>query len=343
MTREAATARSRALTLGEHGGLRAPLLAAAATAGLLCIVRLKAPYPMLIADRFLPGAGWAQIVLMAVYALWVARGLLDPRRQAMTRARTWLLFSAVFYLQLVLGLSGAHRFLMTGVLHVPVPAVLVAGPIYRGDGLFMPILFLATVLLAGPAWCSHLCYVGAWDALASRSARAPRSISRYARPLQACSLLAVAGTAVALRLLHAPGLLATGLGIGFGVLGAGVMLAFSRGSGRMVHCTTWCPVGLLATTLGRASPWRIRVAPSCTSCGRCVPACRYNALDMDHVRKGSPTLSCTLCLDCVSACPDGSMTVSIYGRISRNPQAVRAVLTVMLAVLQAVFLGVARV
>jgi len=323
--------------------LRPALAAAAATAALLCIVRLKAPYPMLLADRFLPGAGWAQIGLVAAYALWVSRRLLDPKRQAMTRARTWLLFSAVFYLQLILGLAGVRPLLMTGALHVPVPAIIVAGPIYRGDGLFMPILFVATLLVAGPAWCSHLCYFGAWDALASRAARPPRTISRHARLLQACSLVAVAGTAAALRLLHAPGLLATGIGIGFGAAGAGVMVAFSRRTGRMTHCTTWCPVGLLATTLGKASPWRLRVAPTCSRCGRCVPACRYNALDMDRVRRGSPAASCTLCLDCVSACPDGSMTVSLYGRISRNPTAFRTVLTVALAVLQAVFLAVARV
>jgi polyferredoxin len=324
-------------------GTTGALAAAAGAAALLCVVKLKAPYEMLLADRFLPGAGWGQIALMAVYAAWVASNLLDPKRQAVTRRRIWLLFSGVFYLQLLLGLAGAHRLLMTGVLHVPVPAVLVAGPIYRGEGLFMPILFLVTVLVVGPAWCSHLCYLGAWDALASRASKPPRRIIPYARLLQAGSLLAVAGTAGALRLLHAPGELATGLGIGFGAAGAGVMVLASRKSGRMVHCTTWCPVGLLATVLGRASPWRLRVAPSCTQCGRCVPACRYNALDAEHIRKGSPAMSCTLCMDCVSSCPDGSMTVSLYGRLSRNPRAAWMAFTVVLAVLQAVFLSVARV
>ena len=33
----------------------------------------------------------------------------------------------------------------------------------RGGGLFMAILFSASVLLVGPAWCSWLCYIGAWD------------------------------------------------------------------------------------------------------------------------------------------------------------------------------------
>ncbi len=321
-----------------------PIIAAAGTAALLCVVKLKAPYAMLLADRFLPGAGWAQILLMAAYSAWVARDLLDPGRQAVTRGRIWLLFSVVFYGQLILGLAGARQLLMTGDLHVPVPAVLMAGPIYRGgEGLFMPILFLATVLVVGPAWCSHLCYLGGWDSLASRATRAPRVAAKGSRLLQAGSLGAVAATAAALRLLHAPGLLATVLGIGFGVLGVGVMVFFSRRTGRMVHCTAWCPIGLLATTLGRASPWRIRIAPSCTQCGRCVPTCRYGALDMERIRKGSPTMSCTLCGDCVSACRDGSMVVSLYGSQPKNPAATLAALTITLAVLQAVFLAVARV
>ena len=45
---------------------------------------------------------------------------------------------------------------MTGKLHLPVPALIVAGPVYRGSVGFMLILFLCTILLVGPAWCSHL-------------------------------------------------------------------------------------------------------------------------------------------------------------------------------------------
>jgi len=329
------------------GGERVPVLPllvmSVGTALLLVAVQLKAPWPMLLAERFLPGAGWAQAVLMAAYAAWVGRRLLDPKRQALTRRGIWLLFSAAFYLQLILGVSGIPQFLMTGVLHVPVPALIIAGPIYRGDGLFMPILFLATTLLIGPAWCSHLCYFGAFDALAGGRARPPRRIARGARLFQGASLVAVAAAAAALRVFHAPADLATGLGIGFGAAGIGVMLLVSRRTGRMVHCTAWCPVGLLATVLGKVSPWRVRVAPSCTGCLRCVPACRYNALDPERIRAGSPGASCTLCGDCLTACGDGAMTFSLYGWQARDPAAVRTALTVALTILHAVFLGVARV
>ena len=52
---------------------------------------------------------------------------------------------------------------MTGKLHLPVPMMILAGPIYRGHTSVMSILFLSTLILSGPAWCSHLCYFGAID------------------------------------------------------------------------------------------------------------------------------------------------------------------------------------
>jgi len=316
---------------------------ALATAFLLAPLQIVAPYPMLLAERFARGAGWVEIAAVALYAAWICGRLLDPERQSGTRKRVWLLFSAVFYLQLVLGLAGVRPLLMAGALHVPVPALIVAGPIYRGEGLFMPILFVATVILVGPAWCSHLCYVGAWDAYAGGLARPLRSIGPARRLIQIASLGAVAAAAVLLRVLRAPGLLATGLGIGFGVAGVGVMLLVSRRNGTMAHCTAWCPIGILSTTLGKLSPWRVRVAPECTGCGRCLPACRYNALDMERIRAGSPGASCTLCGDCVTRCRDGALVFSLYGHRARSPERVRTAFTVAVTVLHALFLAVARV
>jgi len=82
---------------------------------------------------------------------------------------------------LITGLLGAERLLMTGKLHLPVPALVLAGPLYRGEGFFMLILivFLVTVMFVGPAWCSWLCYVGAWDNLAA-SSRRPQKARHYA-------------------------------------------------------------------------------------------------------------------------------------------------------------------
>jgi ferredoxin-type protein NapH len=46
------------------------------------------------------------------------------------------------------------------------PMMILGGPIYRGQLSVMTILFLSTVILTGPAWCSQLCYFGAFDNLA---------------------------------------------------------------------------------------------------------------------------------------------------------------------------------
>ena len=145
--------------------------AALLTAGLLIAVKLKAPYQMLIVDRFLPGGGWVEIAALAAYSGLILRALLTADDTSRIRRRIWLAFSVVFFTQFILGVSGIDSFLMTGRLHIPVPAVVIAGPIFRGERFFMPILFLSTILLAGPAWCSYLCYFGAWDGIAADAFR----------------------------------------------------------------------------------------------------------------------------------------------------------------------------
>ncbi|HQL24322.1 MAG TPA: 4Fe-4S binding protein, partial [candidate division Zixibacteria bacterium] len=116
------------------------------------------------------------------YAAVIAERLQDDRRVARTRFVLWSVFSGAVFLQLALGLAGFERFLMSGALHLPVPAIIAAGPIYRGGGYFMFALFLATVAVAGPAWCSHFCYIGAWDnAFARRRPKAEVAPARRRR------------------------------------------------------------------------------------------------------------------------------------------------------------------
>jgi len=52
---------------------------------------------------------------------------------------------------------------MTGKLHLPTPSMILAGPAYRREIGFMTWLFLSTIILNGPAWCSHLCYMVSLD------------------------------------------------------------------------------------------------------------------------------------------------------------------------------------
>jgi hypothetical protein len=244
------------------GAWTAPAAAFTLTAGLLAVIQLKVARPMLLAERFVPGAGWAELLLLAVYAAWLAGRMQDPSASARWRRRVWSLFSAVFFGQLLLGLAGFERLLMSGKLHLPIPALIVAGPLYRGEGLFMPILFVSTLLLVGPAWCSHLCYVGSWDlAFASRQ-RHPKPLPRWRERARVAMLATVALAAIVLRLLGASPMVAAGVAIGFAVAGIGVMALVSRRTGSMAHCTLWCPIGLLSVILGKLSPFRMRIAGS---------------------------------------------------------------------------------
>ena len=230
---------------------------------------------------------------------------------------------------------------MTGRLHLPVPALIAAGPAYRGHGLFMPLLFLAAALLAGPAWCSHLCYLGAWDDRCSRLLRRPpRPLPAWTRGAQPAALALTLGAALILRTVSAPTSVAAVLAVLFGLGGVAVMLAVSTRLGRMVHCTAYCPMGFLAAILGRLSPWRLRIATGCVQCGACSTVCRYGALEPDHLARGRPGPSCTLCGDCLAACPRSLLAYRFPGL---SPRTARAAFLVTVLSLHAAFLGMARI
>ena len=328
------------------GGTSTPNLAAAALAALLVgFVHTRVQPPMLLAERLVPGLGWLEVGALAAYAAWAVDGLLDAARAARFRVRIWAAFSAVFFGQALLGLLGADVFLLSGRLHVPVPAVIVGGPLFRGEGLFMPLLVGATLLLVGPAWCSHLCYVGAWDAAAA--GRQPRALrtSRleatlgFRRWLPWLNLALVVAAALGLRALGAPSALAAALALAFGLAGVGVMLVFSRRAGAMAHCVGFCPIGPVVTVLGRLNPFRLRVSGACTDCGACARACRYAALDPESVRRRRPARTCTLCGDCLAHCPCGALELRLPGV---GPGRSRVVFVVLVVALHAAFLGLAR-
>ena len=199
------------------------------TAGLLLLVRETSPLPVLLADRYLPGSGMLQILVLGIYACFVGHKLLNAAQTGPIRSKIWAFFSVVFFAQILLGLAGMPSMLMTGELHAPVPALILAGPVYRGHGLFMPILYSITVLLVGPAWCSYLCYIGAWDDIASRwNTKNPRPVSKWAtHTLRAMLAMLIVCTAWLLRLSNAPLPVAVGLALGFGLAGVGTMICVS--------------------------------------------------------------------------------------------------------------------
>lgn len=295
---------------------------------------------LLLLDRFLPGGGWGAALVLSIYAAFVAEWLLDTPKIPEHRLRIWSFFSGVFFAQLILGLSGLERFLMTGKLHIPVPALIAAGPAYRGEGFFMLILFLVTIVFVGPAWCSHLCYIGVWDNAFSRFRRRPEPFPRWVPHMRWVALILVLAVAFGLRASGLAIPVAAGLAIAFGLAGVALMAFFSRRLGWMAHCTGYCPIGALATTLGKLNPFRLRIGHACTECNLCITACRYGALDLQHIRDRAPGPTCTLCGDCLSSCKGLFIHYRFPGL---SPLAARGLFVALISAFHAVFLGVARI
>ncbi len=365
-------------------------LALVLTVATLLLARSKVSFPILLADR-LPVSwggwtqlGWPEALGLGLYAAWLAGKFLEPGAAPRLRPRIWALFSALFFGQLLLGLAGIEELLMTGKLHLPIPALIAAGPVFRGGGYFMLILFGVTLLLVGPAWCSHLCYIGAWDDLMSRRggrskanpkteeknintgnsdsgegaagpsvalkakgldhgprrARVPAPLPRWAVWGRPVLLVLVLAAALGLRLAGTAPVTAALWAAAFGLAGVGVMVVFSRHLGMMAHCTAFCPIGILSNVLGRISPWRLAISSECTGCRACSRACRYNALTPIDLERNRPGLSCTLCGDCLPACPHAHLGYRFPGL---TPDQARTVFLVLVTVLHAVFLGVARI
>ena len=305
---------------------------------LTCVQLLMHPTGLL-AERFLFAAGWWEAFWLAIYAGWLSDRLQDSRQIRKIRPKVWLVFSVIFFTQLILGVAGLEKLLMTGKLHLPVPALILAGPIFRGGGFFMAILFTASVLLVGPAWCSWLCYIGAWDDRLSRAVKRPDRLPKWRNLMRVIILVLMVGTAFLLGKLGVSAATAGWLAAGFGLFGVGLMVFWSRRNGNMAHCTAYCPMGWLATRMAKVSPWRMKISPSCTDCGACTPACRYDALYPEDVLNRVPGEACTLCGDCLSNCPTNSIEYRMPGLSSSRA---RTVFLVMVTAMHAAWIGVAR-
>lgn len=335
-----------AVRYGHHAATRhAQAAAFVLVVVLLGIARMKArTVTLLLAERYLPGSGPLMLVLAGTYAAWATGQLLDRKRARKLRPRLWLAFSLIFFGQLALGLLGLEHMLMTGRLHLPIPALIVAGPLFRGDGLFMLILFGVSVLLVGPAWCSHLCYVGAWDDVCARATRPRigRGLARWSWWVRVAVALLVFGTAAGLRLAGTSTGMALVLASFFGLVSIGVMVGISRRLGIMTHCASFCPMGLLANLAGRIAPWRIRIGQGCTRCHACVAVCRYGALTPEILADTAPKpgLTCTLCRECLAVCHHGALAFHAPGI---SPGKAETVFVTLVVALHTVFLVVARV
>lgn len=342
-----AAALLRSTAVRRRHGVAATTAGASAAAFLLVFtigafpqIKMHDPIPLL-AERFLPGAGWVELLLLAIYAAWLVEKLLSAKTTDRIRRNVWIGFSIVFFVQAALGAAGVAKLLMTGTLHLPVPAMIVAGPFFRGElSPFMPILLGVTLLFAGPAWCGWFCYLGSWDFLASRAKAAPGLLTRHTIAVRIAVFFALCGGAVVLRIVGVPTMVAAALGILFGTGGVAVMLLLSRKRGVMVHCTAYCPIGLIATVAGKISPFRVRIGEGCTKCLSCIRACRYGALTPETIRARSPGLTCTLCGDCLPGCPHAQIGYRFPGL---DAMAAKRAFFVIVVAIHALFLGFGRI
>ncbi len=310
------------------------------TAAMLTVVQIVVERPMLMVDRFFPGLGWLEIVVLSLYAGFLMPKLLNPKTSIRWRTILWLTFSIIFFSQLTLGILGLESFLMTGKLHYPIPAMIIAGPVYRGEHFFMPILFSSTLLFIGPAWCSYFCYIGGWDFLASQQVKRPRLMSKWRQPLRIIVMALVICAALFFRYNETPLSLVSQSAAFFGLVGIAVMLFFSPRQGNMVHCTAYCPIGVVANVFGKISPFRLRIDDACTSCRKCSMVCRYDALRPENIDRKQPGLSCTLCGDCIGSCKNSTIHYSFPGL---SPQTARTLFIIIVVSFHAVSIGVARI
>ena len=319
------------------------LLTAGLTLLILLMVRSKVKHPvMLLADRFVPWGGMVEAILLSLYAFYITGKLLTTSKIQRIRSRIWLFFSAFFFLQLLLGLAGFERFLMTGKLHLPIPGLVIAGPIYRWGGpLFMVFLFSATVLLAGPVWCSYLCYIGSWDNSMALVKKHARRFPAWGYKIRWIMLVLVIVIAFGLRFLGISSAIATWIAVVFGLTGVVIMLFISRKRGYLAHCTMFCPLGSVAVLFGKLNPMRVKIQPNvCDECMACVPSCRYGALNADLIRQRKVGFNCTLCGDCLSSCHVHAIQ---YRFLKLSPRASKILFVVLVVVLHTTFLGFARI
>lgn len=316
-----------------------PVIVFALTFILLAFVQVKVERPMILAERFIKGAGWAEIFIISCYGALVSFKMQDPKAVPIWRKITWLIFSVVFFTQLITGLSGFEKFLMTGKLHLPIPMMILGGPIYRGELSVMTILFLSTVILSGPAWCSQLCYFGAFDNLAS-GGKTTREILKYKGAIKSTILILVIAMALILRWLKVPLLVSTLVAAGFGITGVIIMVLISLKRKKMVHCIMYCPIGTIVNLFKHVNPFRMYIEKSCTLCMNCTKFCKYDALNELDIKNLKPSMTCTLCGDCLAGCHHNSIK---YKFLKMKPENARNLWLIITISLHAAFMALARI
>ncbi len=306
---------------------------------------------MLLMHRIIPGFGFIQGFLLSCWAAYVVRLLSHAQTKRQTRMRIWRLFSIVFFAQLALGLAGYSVFLLSGELHLPIPGIILAAPLFRGEGYFMLGLFTVSVFLVGSAWCSYLCYFGVWDATYALHRRTkkvqklPHKLAAFL-PWSAPFFLALTvAVALLLRLWHIPIQVVLALGLLLGLLLLPTLAFLTKKYGISGYCVAVCPLGVLATRLRFLQPWRIGFTQNCIHCQQCIKSCTYRALDAQALQNKKTYATCTLCGNCLAVCKHQGCYLDFAWRTGTQGtrEWAHAVFSVLITVMHSVFFGVAMI
>jgi len=311
-----------------------------ATISLLFFVEWKVKMPMLLLERFLPGWGWVEVLVLGAYAGFLFIKLHDQYQSARWRKISWTIFAVFFFTQLTAGLLGCENCLMTGTLHLPIPAMIIGGSVYRMEFGFMPILFLSTVILSGPAWCSQLCYFGAFDNLAAYSRKIGQKKIINKNKLKNTFFVLMLTGVILLRVFNTPIIYAVIGASMIGVTGVLIVLFVSPKKGKMINCIAYCPIGTLIQYLKFINPFRMKIQQSCTECMICTTACPYDALNKEDILNRKPGKTCTYCGDCLSSCHGNFIEYKFPGL---SPSKARNLWLIVTVVIHAVFMGLARI
>lgn len=306
----------------------------------LTIVQLRLENPIILLERFVKGGGWMEILIIGLYGAFIAYKIQDVKQSAKWRKISWTIFTIVFFSQLTLGLIGFEKFLMTGELHLPIPMMIMSGPLFRGELSIMTFLFLSTLILTGPAWCSQLCYFGAIDNLSAQKKKPARGRIKNRTALKFTFLFIIITVTLVLRWLNISLLISTFIAVAFGIGGILVILFISNKKGKMIHCLTWCPIGTIVSYGKYINPFRMYIDSSCTLCMKCTNYCKYDALNPVDIESGKPSVTCTYCGDCLSACHVNSIKYKFFRMKPENARRLYLFLTISF---HAIFLAMGRI
>jgi polyferredoxin len=308
---------------------------------ILSSIQLKIKNPIILAERFFTYTGWFEVFIVSLYGSIVAFNMYDRNKVAVWRKYTWIIFSFLFFMQLILGLLGIEKCLMTGKLHLPIPLMILSGPIYRGHLSFMTFLFLSTILLVGPAWCSHLCYFGALDNYMASKKKLAKSLNKNTIiQFKFSVLFIIIAVTLILKYFNLETYIALSLAILFGLFGIVLILFISRKKGKMIHCIAYCPIGTIVSVIKYINPIRLQINNKCNLCMHCSGVCNYNALTKENLTKGKPALTCTLCGDCLNSCNKNYISYKLF---NINNEYARNIYLFLSVSLHSVFLALARI